>query len=202
VTNLGAAVAVVCLNGGRAQPVPGTWSASLEWLVARLAPRLPQLSFVELRYRIKSWQQLDGCVADARAAIDAAGASRIVLLGFSMGGAVAVRVAGDPRAEGIVGLAPWLPDRLDLASVRGKRFDILHGSLDRAFPGVPGVGPELSRRGFDRALAAGAVGGYTLIRGAVHGTALRAPSGRLVPLPRASTWARLTELRLAGYRPS
>lgn len=178
--------------------MPGTWSASLEWLVARLAPRLPQLSFLELRYRVKSWQQLDGCVADARAAIDAAGAGRIVLLGFSMGGAVAVRAAGDPRVEALVGLAPWLPARLDLAGLRGKRFDVLHGSLDRAFPGVPGVNPELSRRGFDGALAAGAVGSYTLIRGAVHGTALRAPSGRLVPLPRASTWARLAELRLAA----
>lgn len=179
--------------------MPGTWSASLEWLVTRLAARLPQLSFVELRYRVKSWQQLDGCVADARAAIDAAGAGRIVLLGFSMGGAVAVRVAGDPRVEGIVGLAPWLPERLDLASLRGKRFDVLHGSLDRALPGIPGVSPVLSRRGFDRALAAGAAGSYTLIPGAVHGTALRAPSGRPVPLPRARTWARLVALRLERY---
>ena len=32
---------VVCVNGGQAGEVEGTWSASLEWLVRRLAPRFP-----------------------------------------------------------------------------------------------------------------------------------------------------------------
>ena len=35
--------AVVCVNGGQAGEVEGTWSASLEWLVRRLAPRLPNV---------------------------------------------------------------------------------------------------------------------------------------------------------------
>ena len=43
--------AVVCANGGRAAEVPGTWSASIEWLVRGLAPRFPELRFVELRAR-------------------------------------------------------------------------------------------------------------------------------------------------------
>ena len=57
---------VVCVNGGQAGEVEGTWSASIEWLVQRLAPRLPELRFVEVRYRIKSWRRLGWCVDDAR----------------------------------------------------------------------------------------------------------------------------------------
>ena len=63
------ATAVVCVNGGQATEVEGTWSASLEWLVGRLAPRFPGLAFAEVRYRIKSWKRLDDCIADARAAV-------------------------------------------------------------------------------------------------------------------------------------
>lgn len=186
-------VAVVCVNGGRADPVPGTWSGSVEWLVARLAPRLPHLRFAEVRYRVKSWHRFDDCEADARAAIEAVGASRTVLLGFSMGGAVAIRCADDATVTSVVGLAPWIPDELSVEPLRGKRLCVFHGSLDRAFPSVPGVAPSSSRRGFERALAAGATGEYTLIRGAPHAIALRAPNGRPVPMPRAGTWLRLVE---------
>src|SRR5436305_556103 len=62
------ATAVVCVNGGQSAEVEGTWSASLEWLVRRLAPRFRQLVFAEVRYRIKSWRRLEACVEDARAA--------------------------------------------------------------------------------------------------------------------------------------
>ena len=75
--------------------------------------------------------------------------------------------------------------------MRGKRLRVLHGSLDRAFPGVPGVSPELARRGFERARAVGAEGELTVIPGAMHGVALRAPWGALVPLPRARRWLEL-----------
>ncbi len=194
-----APLAVVCVNGGQAAPVEGTWSASLEWLVNRLAPQFPELAFGEVRYRIKSWNRLDWCVEDARAAIEAVGAQHTLLLGFSMGGAVSVRTADEPSVETVLGLAPWLPDRLSLEPIRGKRLRILHGSLDRALPGIPGVAPALSRRGFERALALGATGEYTLIRGGLHGVAVRAPSGRLVPLPRASKWASLVASELTRF---
>ena len=174
------------MNGGRAAAVEGTWSASLEWLVGRLAPRFPELRFAEVKYRIKSWNRFDSCVEDARQAIERVDAERTLLLGFSMGGAVAISVADDPRVEGVLGLAPWIPDRLSLEPLRGRRLDVIHGSLDRAFPGLPGGSPALSRRGFDRAQALGVPGTYTLIRGALHAIALRA--GRPVPLPRAGVW--------------
>jgi pimeloyl-ACP methyl ester carboxylesterase len=190
--------AVVCVNGGRARAVPGTWSASLEWLVHRLAPRLPHLRFAEVRYRVKSWHHLEDCVHDTRAAIEAVGAKRVLLLGFSMGGAVAIRAADDPRVEGVLGLAPWIFDQLPLETLRGRRLDVLHGSLDRSLPGVPGVSPVLSRRGFERARALGVPGTYELIRGASHAIALR-PGARPVPLPRAHAWLRRVEAQLVAF---
>jgi hypothetical protein len=44
-----AAPAVVCVNGGQAAEVPGTWSATIEWLVDRLAPASPELHLAEVR---------------------------------------------------------------------------------------------------------------------------------------------------------
>ncbi len=194
----GGGVAVVCVNGGQAGEVEGTWSASLEWLVRRLAPRFPRLRFAEVRYRVKSWRRLEACVEDARAAVRAVGAERTLLLGFSMGGAVAISAAGDPSVVGVLGLAPWIPDRLSLEPLRGKRLDVVHGSLDRWLPGIPGVSPASSRRGFERARALGVAGGYELIPGGLHGIALRAPWGRPVPLPRAGAWERRLAAQLAA----
>jgi pimeloyl-ACP methyl ester carboxylesterase len=175
------------VNGGRAGAVEGTWSASLEWLVGRLAPQFPQLRFVEVKYRIKSWNHFESCREDAREAIERLDADRTLLLGFSMGGAVSISVADDPRVAGVVGLAPWIPDRLSVEPLRGRRLDVIHGSFDRPLPGLPGVSPAGSRRGFERAQAIGVPGSYTLILGALHAIALRA--GRPVPLPRANIWA-------------
>ena len=97
-----------------------------------------------------------------------------------MGGAVQVRAAAHPAVVEVLGLAPWLPDELDLAPLRGRRLDVLHGALDRWLPGIPGVSPALSRRGYERARALGVDGSYTSIPRAVHAVALRSPSGRLV----------------------
>jgi pimeloyl-ACP methyl ester carboxylesterase len=193
-----APTAVVCVNGGQGTEVEGTWSATVEWLVRRLAPSFPGLVFAELRYRVKSWNRLEWCIDDAREAVRTVGAQRTLLLGFSMGGIVASQIAAEPSVETVVGLAPWFPERLSLEQLRGRRLRVLHGSLDRALPGIPGVSPGSSRRGFDRAIALGAEGEYTIVRGGVHGVALRTHRGRPVPLPRARTWARLVadELRL------
>jgi pimeloyl-ACP methyl ester carboxylesterase len=186
-------VAVVCVNGGQAASVPGTWSATLEWLVRRLAPRLPGLRFAEVRYRVKSWNRLGECIDDAQAAIEAVAAERILLVGFSMGGAVSVACAGDPRVAAVLGLAPWIPDRLSVEPLRGKRLRVLHGSLDRALPGIPGVSPASARHAFERARAIGVEGELTVIPGGLHGLALRARNGVLVPLPRARRFAAFAE---------
>ena len=120
-SNPGGRRAVVCVNGGTGREVPGTWSATLEWLVRRLAPGFPHLRFGEVRYRIKSWKRLDMCIEDARAAIERLGGEQTLMLGFSMGGAVAISAADEQAVERVVGLAPWIPDRLSVEPVRGKR---------------------------------------------------------------------------------
>lgn len=183
---------VLCLNGGSGGPVPGDWSPSMELLVDRLAPRFPGLAFTEVRYRIKSWRALGSCIADGRAALDAvaaAGAPAVCLLGFSMGGAVAVAIADHPCVRQVVGLAPWVPDELDLGALRGRRVRVLHGSVDGFLPGIPGVSPRHSRAAVARMRAHGLDAAHTTLRGAVHGIALR-PFGVLTPLPRAGAWTR------------
>jgi pimeloyl-ACP methyl ester carboxylesterase len=199
VTNGARGPMVVCVDGGRRGDVEGTWSASLEWLVRRLAPRFPGLGFAEVRYRLKSWRRLELCVEDARAAVREAGGTRALLLGFSMGGAVAITVADEPTVERVLGLAPWIPDRLDVSPLSGKRLDVLHGTLDGRVPGLPGVTPRLSRRGFERVRELGAAGEYTLIPGALHAIAVRAPGRDPVPLPRARVWAELVARHLETF---
>jgi alpha-beta hydrolase superfamily lysophospholipase len=199
ITGSVAECAVVCVNGGRSREVEGTWSASVEWLVHRLAPRIPGLGFAEVRYRIRSWRRLEWCVEDAQAAVDELGAPRVALLGFSMGGAVSIAIAEDSSVRAVVGLAPWIPDRLDVTTLRGKRLTVLHGALDRWLPGIPGVSKAHSRAGFDRALERGAEGRYVLIPGAFHGVAVRAPWRRLVALPKAERWAELVEEELRRF---
>lgn len=195
-------LAVICVNGGHGRDVPGTWSATLEWLVERLAPELPGLGFAEVRYRVKSWNGLGMCVEDAVAALEAAGARRALLLGFSMGGAVAIRAASHPAVRTVLGLAPWIPDRLDLSGLAGRRLVVLHGGWDRSLPGVPGVSPSSSRRGFERARAHGIEGSYKLIPRALHPIAVRAPWGAAVPLPRAGRWAELVANELERFQAS
>jgi pimeloyl-ACP methyl ester carboxylesterase len=191
--------AVVCVDGGQGGEVEGTWSASIEWLVRRLAPRFPGLAFAEVRYRVKSWKRLELCIEDARAAVRETAAPRTLLLGFSMGGAVGIASADEPTVEGVLGLAPWIPARLPLDPLRGRRLDVIHGSLDRMLPGIPGVSAASSRRGFERARALGIEGEYVLIPGAVHGIAVRARRGRPLPLPRAGRWADLAADRISRW---
>ena len=191
--------AVVFVNGGSAKALPGTWSATSELLTTELAPRFPDLAFAEVRYRIKTWHEIDSCLADARAALDRV-ARPSLLVGFSMGGAVAIGVAAHPGATGVLGLAPWIPERLSLEGLRGKRLDVLHGSWDRYLPGIPGVSAASSRRGFERARAFGIDGTYTLIERGLHGAALRRGSGAIVRLPRARAWIDGVGERLQLYQ--
>lgn len=194
---------MVCVNGGSGREVPGTWSATLEWLVNRLAPDFPSLSFLEVRYRIKSWKRLTWCIEDCRAAMALAveeGAEELALIGFSMGGAVAIAAADDPRVTTLIGLAPWIPDRLDVATLDGRRVTIVHGALDRWLPGIPGVSPKSSLRGFDRIRQRGIDATHSIVSGGIHGLAVRSPGGGTIPLPRAGHWAKLVSAELRRFQ--
>jgi dienelactone hydrolase len=191
ISNDGRRLAAVFVNGGSAKAVPGTWSATSELLVSELAPRYAEIGFVEVRYRVKTWKALGSCTDDAEAALRvavAAGTERALLVGFSMGGAVAVGVGEDSSVAGVVGLAPWLPPELPLDGLRGKRLDVVHGAWDRYLPGVPGVNPGHSHAAWKRAQRLGIDGTYTVIPRAVHGCAVRSRRGNLLRLPRWRAW--------------
>ena len=123
----------------------------------------------------------------------------MLLVGFSMGGAVAIGVADDPLVAGVVGLAPWIPDRLDGSTLAGKPLRVLHGTLDAWLPLVPGVSWRHTLRGVERMRAAGNPVEMTLIPGAVHGAAVRPPWG-LQRLPRAARWRDLLGRELSAFR--
>ncbi len=197
--NPGRERAVVCVNGGQGNPVPGTWSSTLAWLVQRLAPEFPALSFLEVRYRIKSWRKLDWCIEDAQAALEQAGARETALFGFSMGGAVAIAAAAYPSVTTVIGLAPWIPDRLDVSTLEGRRLAIVHGSLDRWLPGIPGVSPKSSLRGFERIRKLEIDASHTIVSGGLHGLAIER-RGRLLALPRAGRYARLIAAELERFQ--
>lgn len=198
-SNEAAPLAVVLVNGGSARAVPGTWSATSELLATELAPRFPKLAFLEVRYRVKTWNALDSCMADGRAALELV-ARPALLVGFSMGGAVSIGIASHSGVTGVLGLAPWIPERLSLDGLRGKRLDVLHGSWDRYLPGIPGVSAASSKRGFDRAQAFGIEGTYTLIPRGLHGAALRRKSGTIQRLPRAGAWVSGVEQHLSRFQ--
>ena len=191
----------MCVNGGTAAEVPGTWSASIEWLVRGLADRFPQVGFLEVRYRIKSWQRLELCVEDCRAALDAAreaGAERLALLAFSMGGAVAVQNAATPDIEALVGVNPWLPPQLDLSPLAHKRLAIVHGALDAPLPGIPGVKPSMSAAAAARASALGADVTREVVAG-FHAVAFRRRDGGLLPVPGARRFDAFVQRELQGF---
>ena len=164
--------------------VPGTWSATLEWLVRR-SRRAPAAS--------GSSRCATGSSPGARstsASRTAAGrdrgpaAERVRCSSASRwAGRSRSRPPATARRAACSGSRRGSPTGSTSRRCAGKRLDVLHGSLDRWLPGVPGVSPALSRRGFERARALGRAGAATpLIRGGVHGLALRSPGGR----PRAA----------------
>ncbi len=89
-----------------------------------------------LRYRYRGWNEpVESPVADARWALDEVrrrhGDVPVVLVGHSMGGRTALRVAGDRSVRGLVALAPWLPPDEPVEQLRARSVLIMHGSRDR-----------------------------------------------------------------------
>ena len=182
-------------RGARARGAPRSSGSS-----RRLAPRFPA---ARLRRGAVPHQVVEAArlVRRGRTRGDrrASARERTLLLGFSMGGAVAIAAAGRARRSRRCSASrPGFPDRLALEPLRGRRLRVLHGSLDRWLPGIPGVSPASSRRGFERARALGVEGDYTLIpRRRPRRRAARALGPCRCRSPRAGTWARLVADELA-----
>ena len=80
-------------------------------------------------------------------------------------------------------LAPWIPDRLDVSRSRASGWTSSTARWTAGSPASRASARASSRRGFERVRARGVEGTYTLIPGAVHGVALRAPWGAARPAP-------------------
>lgn len=88
-----------------------------------------------LRNRYRGWNQPHADpVADAHWALEEIerrfGAVPVVLVGHSMGGRAALRVAGHPLVRGVAALAPWLPAREPVTQLAGRTVLIAHGDRD------------------------------------------------------------------------
>lgn len=88
-----------------------------------------------LRNRMRGWNKPElPPVADAREALAAIRRDHpeapVVLVGHSMGGRVALRVADDPGVVAVCALAPWTTEKDWVEPVSGVRVLIAHGTQD------------------------------------------------------------------------
>lgn len=88
-----------------------------------------------LRNRVRGWNEPDrDPVTDARWALERIRATApgmpIVLVGHSMGGRVALRIADADGVAAVCALAPWTPEGEPVEPVRDRTVLIAHGSGD------------------------------------------------------------------------
>ena len=188
---------VLLLGGSSYREGPGRWSAAMDWLGPRLADAGWRTA--QVRYPSRSWREMRSAadaVREAALRLDDVRA----LVGFSLGGGAAISAAPDVDVGLVVGLAPWMPEEVDLSALDGRRFRVLHGSLDRPLPGIPGIRPAHSLEAVGRAKRRGVDATHRLVPGGIHLIAFRA-FGRLFPAPRAGRWCELIVDALGPAQP-
>lgn len=166
---------VVLLHGGQQHNVEPVEDKHASWwrvaLLARSLRRFARRESLDLylvQYRQRGWN--DGRepapVRDVRETLDRLRDERpgtpVVLVGHSMGGRTACRVADDPAVLGVVGLAPWLPAGEPVAATRDRVVHVLHGTADRW------TSPRSSRDFVDRAQTVARTATWTALPGAGH----------------------------------
>ena len=173
------AVAVV-LPGGRADSFEPTAARNLSGVRMRpFAASLQRdgarhgLAVWSLRYRVRGWNgELASPLADVTSVLDEVRSRHadvpVVLVGHSMGGRVAMRLAGDRSVVAAVGLAPWLPNGEPVEQLSGRQVLLVHGDRD----GV--TSPRATQRFAERAAAIASHLDLVIVRGERHGMVLRA----------------------------
>ncbi|GAA0571692.1 alpha/beta hydrolase [Paractinoplanes ferrugineus] len=131
---------VLLLHGGRehgtrpARRGPA-WARMVPFAVgAARATRGSGVAVWVLRYRVQGWNApAEDPVIDARWALAEARrrhpGAPIVVVGHSMGGRVALRLAGDPDVAGVCALAPWIEPGEPVPAQPAPTL-IIHGSRD------------------------------------------------------------------------
>lgn len=135
---------VLMLHGGQQNNTEAVTNRNASWwrmaVMARSLRRFAaehDLSLHLLQYRVRGWNgSADPApVRDARWALDRLHEQYpgrpVVLVGHSMGGRTACRVADDPAVAGVVALAPWLPEGEPNAMIAGRHVHVIHGTDDR-----------------------------------------------------------------------
>lgn len=140
-----AAAVLLLLHGGRVdshEPVSraNMAAARMDLMARRLRRGRPALPVLALRYRVRGWNDADGArmpdpVRDAFGALSLIeqrlGPVPVILVGHSLGGRAAVRVAGHHSVRAVAALAPWLPAAEPVESLAGRTLLIVHGRRDR-----------------------------------------------------------------------
>ncbi len=180
---------VLLLHGGQqsnSEPVQDKHASW--WRMALLARSLrgfardDRLDLDLLQYRLRGWNSSHdpSPVRDTRETLERVRAERpgvpIVLVGHSMGGRTACRVANDPAVLGVVGLAPWLPVGEPNDAIAGKALHVLHGTADRW------TSPQGSRDFVERSRDSAASASWEALPGAGH-----------FMFRQVSTWRRFVE---------
>ena len=190
-------------RGHRARSCPATGAPRSSGSSSAWRPEHPALAFHEVRYRVKSWKHLDCASRTPRAALDAVADRRAA-------GAAARLLDGrrglDRGRRAPVGerrWSAWRPGSRRASTWAACAAGASPSSRARStarLPGIPGVSPRSSRAGFERVHDAGGRGRLPAHprRRPPHRPARRGE--RLVPAPRAATWARLVGGELARFQ--
>ena len=123
-----------------------------------------------LRYAVRGWNGAEESpLMDARWALDRIvarfGDLPVGLVGHSMGGRVALRVADHGGVRGVAALAPWLPPGEPIPAMDGRAVLLAHGTADRRTDPVEtfDLAEKLAAQGVDVELVKFTGGGHSML---------------------------------------